>query len=203
MSCECPRQPKIKCRKALEAAFKLPWIIDHPLPSKADSGAPWTRTTILVEFFPTRCWGGEWSVIRTESQWCSHACYTIKSTRLVANANRPEGISVFLESPYHTTKTTQTLLPSAIQNPPPYFHTPRWPFSRLAGKPVRASKKKRKKVKLISHHKRWTNRFPVSSYQWISSESAKRCDYNAFFVILYMFCELHCIFNNLKAQITW
>jgi hypothetical protein len=34
-----------------------------------------------------------------------------KSTRLVANANRPEGISVFLESPYHTTKTTQTLYP--------------------------------------------------------------------------------------------
>ena len=29
----------------------------------------------------------------------------IKSTRLVANANRPEGISAFPVSPYHTTKT--------------------------------------------------------------------------------------------------
>ena len=31
----------------------------------------------------------------------------IKSTRLVANANRPSGISAFPVSPYHTTKTTK------------------------------------------------------------------------------------------------
>ena len=28
----------------------------------------------LVEFFPTLCRRGEWSAIRTESQWCSHTC---------------------------------------------------------------------------------------------------------------------------------
>ena len=31
----------------------------------------------------------------------------IKSTRLVANANRPEDISAFPASPYHTIKTTK------------------------------------------------------------------------------------------------
>jgi hypothetical protein len=36
---------------------------------------------------------------------------TIKSTRLVANTNRPEGNSAFPVSPYHTTQTTQTLYP--------------------------------------------------------------------------------------------
>ena len=32
----------------------------------------------------------------------------IKSTRLVANANRPEGNYAFPVSPYHTTETTET-----------------------------------------------------------------------------------------------
>ena len=48
----------------------------------------------------------------------------IKSTRLVANANRPEGISAFPVSPYHTTKTTKPAT-LAIPHQPPYFYTPR------------------------------------------------------------------------------
>ena len=50
----------------------------------------------LVEFFP-RFLGRprELSATRTESQCCSHTLAATKSTRLVANANRPEGVFAF------------------------------------------------------------------------------------------------------------
>ena len=47
----------------------------------------------------------------------------IKSTRLVANPNRPEGISAFPVSPYHTTNHYPNPFTLAIPNQlPPYTH---------------------------------------------------------------------------------
>ena len=48
---------------------------------------------------------------------------SIKSTRLVANANRPEGISAFPVSPYHTTQKPK---PSTLSytKPATVFYNP-------------------------------------------------------------------------------
>ena len=48
----------------------------------------------------------------------------IKSTRLVANANRPEGISAFPVSPYHTTKTTKPATFSYTKPATVFLYTP-------------------------------------------------------------------------------
>ena len=48
----------------------------------------------------------------------------IKSTRLVANANRPKGISAFPVSPYHITKTTKPATFSYTKPATVFLYTP-------------------------------------------------------------------------------
>ena len=74
--------------------------------------------------FPTLCEGenGQPPTQRANVALISAA---IKSTRLVANANRPEGTPAFPVSPHHPSKTNQTPILLAIPNqPPPYTGTP-------------------------------------------------------------------------------
>ena len=70
----------------------------------------WLRRSLnlnhhLVEFFTTLCRGGENGQPSAQRAKGTLILATIKSTRLVANANRPEGTSAFPVSPYHTTQT--------------------------------------------------------------------------------------------------
>ena len=78
----------------------------------------WMTMHHLVRFFPRFVGGRMVSHTHGETMVLS-----IKSTRLVANANRPEGISAFPVSPYHTTQKPK---PSTLSytKPATVFYNP-------------------------------------------------------------------------------
>ena len=119
----CNGSRSVFFNSALNIASILPQSWSHLSHIYHSSSQPETASNHHLGKFSHALWRA-WRMVR-DSQNGALTFAAIKSTRLVANLNRPEGTCALPVSPYHTTKNHQTPPPLAIPNQLPYSYTPR------------------------------------------------------------------------------